>query len=292
MFSIDVQNLTKKFVLNRGLLDFVTHPLDKDEITSLEMINLQVREGEVFGLLGPNGAGKTTLIKILCTLIFPSSGTARVNGYDVLEESEKVRESIGYVTTDERSFYWRLTGRQNLEFFANLHNYYSHKARKRVSELLDIVNLENRADDPFLSYSAGMKQRLAIARGLLNDPRVLFMDEPTRSLDPIAAQSARDFISNYIVGEQGKTIFLSTHNLSEAEQLCNRIAIIDEGKIKTTGSPHELKSGLGNDSTLSDVFSSYSGKRFEEEKLPNSSFMKERRFRRRGGFGGMKRRGM
>ena len=292
MYSIEVRDLTKKFVLNRGLLDFVTHPLKQDEITSLEKINLQVREGEVFGLLGPNGAGKTTLIKILCTLIFPSSGTARVNGYDVLKESGKVRESIGYVTTDERSFYWRLTGRQNLEFFANLHNYYSHKARERVSELLDIINLENRADDLFLSYSAGMKQRLAIARGLLNDPRVLFMDEPTRSLDPGAAQSARNFISNYIVQEQGKTIFLSTHNLSEAEQLCNRIAIIDEGNIKIEGSPSELKSDLGNDSTLSDVFLSNTGKGFEEERLPNSSFMKERRFRRGGGFGGMRRRGM
>jgi ABC-2 type transport system ATP-binding protein len=248
-----------------------------------------VREGEVFGLLGPNGAGKTTLIKILCTLIFPSAGTASVNGYDVLKESKKVRESIGYVTTDERSFYWRLTGRQNLEFFANLHNYYSSQARERVSELLEIVNLENRADDPFLSYSAGTKQRLAIARGLINDPQVLFMDEPTRSLDPKAAQSARDFISSYIVKEHEKTIFLSTHNLSEAEQLCNRIAILDDGKIKIAGSPQDLKSSLGNDSTLCDVFSSYSGKKLEEEILPKSSFMKEIRQRHRGGFGGMRR---
>jgi ABC-2 type transport system ATP-binding protein len=157
---------------------------------------------------------------------------AKVNGYDVVKESGNVRRSIGYVTTDERSFYWRLTGPQNLEFFAALHDYYSQEARKRVSELLDIINLNNRADDPFLSYSAGMKHRLAIARELLNDPQVLSMDEPTRSLDPGSAQSARDFISDYIVKEQGKTKFLSTHNLSEAEQLCSRIAIIDEGKIK------------------------------------------------------------
>ena len=273
------------FRSHRGLLDLVTHPLDRDEITSLERINLKVREGEVFGLLGPNGAGKTTLIKILCTLIFQSMGTARVNGYDVLKESKKVRESIGYVTTDERSFYWRLTGRQNLEFFANLHNLYSQKAQERVAELLEIVNLETRADDPFLSYSAGMKQRLAIARGLINDPKVLFMDEPTRSLDPKAAQDARDFIHSYIVREQEKTIFLSTHNLSEAEQLCNRIAILDEGKIKVSGTPQELKSGLGKGSTLSDVFTSYSGKRLEEEKQPKSSFMKEMRFRHKGGFG-------
>ncbi|MDD4651199.1 MAG: ABC transporter ATP-binding protein [Methanothrix sp.] len=271
-------------MLHRGLFDFVADPLKKDEITSLEMINLQVREGEVFGLLGPNGAGKTTLIKILCTLIFPSTGAAKVNGYDVLKESRNVRESIGYVTTDERSFYWRLTGRQNLEFFANLHNYYSKKAQNRVSELLSIVNLEKRADDPFLSYSAGMKQRLAIARGLINDPKVLFMDEPTRSLDPRAAQDARDFIHDYIVSEQEKTIFLSTHNLNEAEQLCNRIAILDEGKIKVSGKPQELKSSLGDNSTLGDVFAFYSGKKLEEERPPKSSFMKEMRFRHRGGL--------
>jgi ABC-2 type transport system ATP-binding protein len=289
MYSIEVHDLTKKFLLHRGLFDYVAHPLNKDEITSLETINLQVREGEVFGLLGPNGAGKTTLIKILCTLITPSTGTAKVNGHDVLTESRKVRESIGYVTTDERSFYWRLTGRQNLEFFANLHNYYSKKAQNRVSELLDIVNLEKRADDPFLSYSAGMKQRLAIARGLINDPKVLFMDEPTRSLDPKAAQDARDFIHDYIINEQEKTIFLSTHNLSEAEQLCNRIAILDEGKIKVSGTPQELKSGLGNNSTLGDVFASYSGKRLEEERKPKSSFMKEMRFRHRGGLGMVRR---
>ena len=285
MYSIEIHDLTKKFLLHRGLFDFVAHPLNKDEITSLETINLQVREGEVFGLLGPNGAGKTTLIKILCTLIFPSTGTAKVNGYDVLKESRKVRESIGYVTTDERSFYWRLTGRQNLEFFANLHNYYSKKAQNRVSELLSIVNLEMRADDPFLSYSAGMKQRLAIARGLINDPKVLFMDEPTRSLDPKAAQDARDFIHDYIVSEQEKTIFLSTHNLDEAEQLCNRIAILDEGKIKVSGTPRELKSSLGDNSTLGDVFVFYSGKKLEEERQPKSSFMKEMRFRHRGGLG-------
>jgi len=208
-------------------------------------LELCVPEGELFGFLGPNGAGKTTLIKILCTLISPSSGNAYVNGYDVVLESSKVRQSLGLVATDERSFYWRLTGRQNLEFFATLHNFYSQRSRDRVDEVLDIVRLKDKADELFMGYSAGMKQRMAIARGLLNDPLVLFMDEPTRSLDPGAAQNLRDFIKDYIVKEQGKTIFLSTHNLEEAEQLCHRIAIFDEGKIKATGSSQDLKKGLG-----------------------------------------------
>jgi len=227
-------------------------------------VDLLVEKGEVFGILGPNGAGKTTLIKILCTLILPTEGIARVNGYDVEKESGKVRESIGLVTTDERSFYWRLTGRQNLEFFASLHNFYSDDARDMVDELLGVVDLKFAADERFLNYSAGMKQRMAIARGLLNDPAVLLMDEPTRSLDPGAAQGLRDFIKEEIVRERGKTIFISTHNLEEAEQLCDRVAIFDDGNIKAIGSPGELKTALGDGSKLNDVFLHYTGKKFEE----------------------------
>jgi len=253
-----------------------------------------VREGEVFGVLGPNGAGKTTLIKILCTLILPTSGEAYVNGYDIVKESGKVRESIGFVTTDERSFYWRLTGRQNLEFFASLHNFYSRDARDIVDELLDVVDLKDRADERFLNYSAGMKQRMAIARGLLNEPEVLFMDEPTRSLDPGAAQSLRDFIKRHIVKERGNTIFISTHNLDEAEELCDRVAIFDEGKINVVGSPDELKSNLGDGSRLCDVFLHYTGKRFEEVRQGEASRgprPDRKGFGNRGGFG-MRRRGL
>lgn len=197
-------------------------------------------------------------------MVLPNGGEARINGYDIEKESRKVRESIGLVTTDERSFYWRLTGRQNLEFFASLHDFYSDDARNMVAELLEVVDLRSHADERFLNYSAGMKQRMAIARGLLNDPAVLFMDEPTRSLDPGAAQGLRDFIKEQIVEERRKTLFISTHNLEEAEQLCDRVAIFDDGKIKVVGSPEELKANLGNGSKLSDVFLHYSVKEFEE----------------------------
>ena len=259
-------------------------------ITSLDSVSIQVREGEVLGLLGPNGAGKSTLIKILCTLILPTEGRAYVNGYDVARDSSRVRRSIGFITTDERSFYWRLSGKENLLFFATLHNMRPAKARSKAEELLKIVHLEKRADDLFLSYSAGMKQRMAIARGLLNDPEVLFMDEPTRSLDPGAAKNLRDFIKEQIVKEQGKTVFLCTHQLDEAEQLCDRVAILDEGRIKAIGKPGEMKSSLGGGSTLCDVFSFYTGKRFEDGAFSQIMPVSRGDMMRRRGFG-MKRRG-
>ena len=263
-YTIETFELTKTFPMQGKLSDLFHRRPKEDGITPVDSVDMKVKSGEVFGILGPNGAGKTTLIKILCTLILPTGGEAHVNGYDVVKESGKVRESIGLVTTDERSFYWRLTGRQNLEFFASLHNFYSNDARDMVDDLLGVVDLRYAADERFLNYSAGMKQKMAIARGLLNDPVVLFMDEPTRSLDPGAAQNLRDFIKEEIVEERGKTIFISTHNLEEAEELCDRVAIFDDGKIKVVGSPAELKASLGDGSKLSDVFLHYTGKKFEE----------------------------
>jgi ABC-2 type transport system ATP-binding protein len=289
-YAIETEELTKRFVLDRGFLDVIRNTGKRDVITTLDGVNIKVREGEVLGLMGPNGAGKSTLIKILCTLILPSEGNAYINGYDVVKEGKKARSSIGFVTTDERSFYWRLSGRENLQFFATLHNLPRTKVKARIDELLDVVHLKNRADEPFLNYSAGMKQRMAIARGLLNDPIVLFMDEPTRSLDPAAAKNLRDFIKDHIVGERGKTVFISTHQLDEAEQLCDQVAILDEGRIKVQGSPTELKGNLCIGSSLCDVFTFYTGKAFVEESTSSAPF-KIRRERRRGLGLGMKRKG-
>jgi len=271
-------------------LDVIRNSGKRDVLTTLEGVNIKVRKGEVLGLLGPNGAGKSTLIKILCTLILPTEGNAYVNGYDVVKEGQNARESLGFITTDERSFYWRLSGRENLQFFATLHNLPQTIVKAKVEEILDVVHLKNRADEPFLNYSAGMKQRMAIARGLLNDPTVLFMDEPTRSLDPGAAKNLRDFIKEHIVGERGKTVFISTHQLDEAEQLCDRVAILDEGRIKAQGSPTELKESLSEGSTLCDVFSSYTDKAFLEESSSQAPFMLGRE-RRQGRGLGMKRKG-
>ena len=289
-YAIETQELTKRFVLDRGFLDVIRNTGKRDVLTTLEGVNITVRKGEVLGLLGPNGAGKSTLIKILCTLILPTEGNAYVNGYDVVKEGQKARSSIGFVTTDERSFYWRLSGRENLQFFATLHNLPQAQVKDRIDELLDVVHLKNRADEPFLNYSAGMKQRMAIARGLLNDPKVLFMDEPTRSLDPGAAKSLRDFIREHIVEERGKTVFISTHQLDEAEQLCDKVAILDEGRIKVQGSPVELKGSLTGGGSLCDVFSFHTGKAFVEESGSAATFT-PRRERKRGLGLGMKRKG-
>ena len=240
-YIVETFNLTKRYPQIKRYHEIIIHPLQKREITALENINIRVKRGEVFGLLGPNGAGKTTLIKTLCTLLLPNEGTAVVNGYDIVKEEKEVKRSIGYVVNDERSFYWRLTGRQNLGFFAILNNLTPNRANQRIEEVLRLVGLETNGDKRVKDYSTGMKQKLAIARGMLSDPEVLFMDEPTRSLDPTIARSLREFIRRNIVEGQGKTVFLSTHNLGEAEDLCDRITILDKGKIKACGTLDEMR---------------------------------------------------
>jgi ABC-2 type transport system ATP-binding protein len=243
-YVIETFNLTKRYPQIKSYHEIIIHPFQKREITALDGINIRVKRGEVFGLLGPNGAGKTTLIKTLCTLLLPNEGTALVNGYDIVREEKEVKESIGYVVNEERSFYWRLTGKRNLEFFAILNNLSPNRAKRRIEEVLRLVGLETNGDKRVKDYSTGMKQKLAIARGMLSDPEVLFLDEPTRSLDPMIARSLREFIRRSIVEGGGKTVFLSTHNLAEAEDLCDRLAIIDRGRIKACGTLEEMKALL------------------------------------------------
>lgn len=241
---IETFSLTKRYPQIKRYREILIHPFQRRESTAIDKVNIAVERGEVFGLLGPNGAGKTTLIKTLCTLLVPNEGTALVNGYDIVKQEKEVRRSIGYVVNDERSFYWRLTGRRNLEFFAILNNFEPHRANRRIDDVLHLVGLEANGDKRVKDYSTGMRQKLAIARGMLSDPEVLFMDEPTRSLDPIIAQNLREFIRENIVEGQGKTVFLSTHNLGEAEDLSDKLAIIDKGKIKACGTLDEMKALL------------------------------------------------
>jgi ABC-2 type transport system ATP-binding protein len=241
-YAIETRNLTKRFRKTRSLREILFRPFgEKEIVTALRDVSIKVKKGEIFGLLGPNGAGKTTLIKLLCTLILSDEGEAFVNGMEITSNVSEVKSNIGYVVADERSFYWRLTGRQNLSFFSTLQNLSAPGAESRIRDVLKIVELEDEADKRFMLYSAGMKQRLAIARALLNDPSLLFMDEPTKSLDPLSARHLRTFIKERIVTEKKKTIFLATHNLQEARELCNRMAIIDRGEIKAIGSLEEMK---------------------------------------------------
>ncbi|MEE9193164.1 MAG: ABC transporter ATP-binding protein [Thermodesulfobacteriota bacterium] len=240
-YVIETINLTKRFPKLKSYSELLMHPLRRKETTALENVNIQVRKGELFGLLGPNGAGKTTLIKILCTLVLPSEGSAFVNGYDVTMDGKQIRRTIGYVISEERSFFWRLTGRQNLKFFARLNNIPAKQVDQRIKEVVELTGLEDDVDNTFQDYSTGMKQKLAVARGMLTDPQILLLDEPTRSLDPISAHNLKRFIKEVIVGERKKTVIIATNNMQEAEELCGQIAIINKGKLKICESLKEIR---------------------------------------------------
>jgi len=212
----------------------------KQEIVeAVKGISFEVEFGELFGLLGPNGAGKTTTIKMLTTLLTPTSGAAKVLGFDVAKDVIDIRRRIGIIFGGERGLYYRVSGRENLRYFADLYGVSVSKRDKRITDLLDLVGLSDRADTKVEGYSRGMKQRLHIAKGLINDPDVIFMDEPTIGLDPEAARETRAMIKGLV--DKGKTILLTTHYMFEADELCSRIAVISNGKIVALDSPSELK---------------------------------------------------
>jgi ABC-2 type transport system ATP-binding protein len=199
-------------------------------VYALRDVQLSVNRGKILGLLGTNGAGKTTLLKILATLILPTSGRVNVDGYDVVKEQEQVKNIIGLSTIEERSFYWRLTGYQNLEFFASFQGLTSGAAKSRIQQLQEQLQLTD-LNHPFGVYSTGMRHRLGIARALLAQPQILLLDEPTRSLDPSTAHDVRHLIRDNIVGQMGCTVILTSHNLQEVEEFCDHIAILHKGQL-------------------------------------------------------------
>ncbi|MBO3801290.1 MAG: ATP-binding cassette domain-containing protein [Thermoproteota archaeon] len=245
-------------------------------IVALNNVNLSVEEGELFGLLGPNGAGKTTLVKILSTLIIPDEGTALVSGYDILKNPDKVRASIGVVSSGERSLYWKLTAKENLEYFARLYKVPEEVSRKRIKELLAMMELEDRANELVEKYSSGMKQKLAIARAILHDPKVLLLDEPTIGLDPSFSRSIRNFIKEDLNRKQGKTILLTTHYMDEAEQLCDKVAFINKGEIVALDSPEKLKTMIGKNEVLKVTVTNISEETISS--LKNLSFVENYNF--------------
>jgi ABC-2 type transport system ATP-binding protein len=209
------------------------------EVEAVRGVSFEVADGELFGLLGPNGAGKTTTIKMLITLLIPTSGSAAVLGYDVVRDAREVRKRIGYVFGGDRGLYERLSALDNLRYFAELYAVPPDTQKRRIAELLDLVGLAGREKERVEGYSRGMRQRLHIARGLLHDPPVVFLDEPTIGVDPVGARELRRTIAG--LTEAGKTVLLTTHYMFEADDLCDRMAVIAKGEIVAEGTPRDLK---------------------------------------------------
>ncbi len=216
----------------------IFRPRKRPAVTALDHVSLTIPVGEIHGLLGPNGAGKTTLVKILSTVLLPSGGRARVLGRDVVAETKSVRPLIGIVFVGERGLYTRLTARKNLEYWGALYRLPASEVKNRAESLLERVGLTERADQRVEEFSRGMKQRLHLARGLIGDAKVLFLDEPTTGMDPLAAREFRALIGE-LRGE-GRTVLLATHDMAEAEALCDRVTLIDRGQILATESPRTL----------------------------------------------------
>lgn len=239
MTSIWVRDLCRTYRLTEGRL----HRRHRD-VEALRGISFEVAPGELFGLAGPNGAGKTTTVRILSTLLEPTTGQARVLGLDVVTQARQVRRQIGILFGGERGLYGRVSGWHNLRYFANLFGLPSAHAVRRIEELLELVGLAERAHDRVDTYSRGMKQRLHLARVLLHDPQVLFLDEPTIGLDPVGAREIRDMICG--LRDAGRTILLTTHDMPEADALCDRLAVISSGQLLTVASPRELRSHVSD----------------------------------------------
>jgi ABC-2 type transport system ATP-binding protein len=243
---IEVVGLGRVFQRRSGLLR-----LTSAETVAVGDVSFEIAPGELFGLLGPNGAGKTTTIKMLVTLLLPTSGSARVAGFDVVASPHEVRKRVGYVFGGDRGLYERLTGLDNLRYFAELYGVDPRDQRARIGELLELVGLTGREREKVEAYSRGMRQRLHIARGLLHDPPVLFLDEPTIGIDPVGARELRTAITG--LRSTGKTILLTTHYMREADELCDRVAVIRRGEIVAQGTPASLKSLTGGGDQVLEV---------------------------------------
>jgi ABC-2 type transport system ATP-binding protein len=226
------RDVTMQFPVPKRYRELLLRPFQQRRVvTALSSVSLDVEKGERIALLGPNGAGKTTLLKLIGGLLLPTKGEIVVNGSDTFRHNTAARKSVGFVMNEERSFFWRLNARQNLEFFAALDNLSGRAMEDRVAELIQLVGLESHADKVVSTYSSGMKQRLALARGLIAEPEVLILDEPTRALDPIACEDLNDLIVERLHKGSRKTLLIATHRLEEAMRLCDKVLIINHGKI-------------------------------------------------------------
>ena len=221
----------------------------KKQVQALKDVSVDIFDGEVFGLLGPNGAGKTTLIKCLTTLLVPTSERASVNGFDVLTQADHVRASIGCMLMGDRGLYWKLTGRENLDFFGALYHVPRDPRRKRIEDLIALLKLGDFVDRTVETYSSGQRMIVAFAKALINDAPILILDEPTVTMDVPTARDLRHIVKE--LNAQGKTILYTTHLMHEAEELCDRVAIIDHGQIIALGSSKDLKASIAHEDVVS-----------------------------------------
>ncbi len=234
MNAIEVNHLKRIYRAHIGVIR-----RSVKEVVAVDDVSFAIKEGELFGLLGPNGAGKTTTVKVLATLLIPNAGEVRVKGLDIVKDANEIRKHIGFIFGGERGLYWRLSAIDNLRYFASLYHVDPEVSKKRIPYLLDMVGLSGRGDERVQGYSRGMKQRLHVARTLLHDPDILFLDEPTIGLDPVGAREFREVIRN--LQSEKKTILLTTHYMFEADSLCERVAVIDKGTIVALDTPSALK---------------------------------------------------
>jgi ABC-2 type transport system ATP-binding protein len=232
--AVEAVGLQRTFVTHTGVLR-----RSRKDVEAVKGVSFHLERGELFGLLGPNGAGKTTTIKMLITLLLPTGGSARVLGHDVVDDVREVRRRIGYVFGGDRGLYERLSARDNLRYFSELYGVDPRHQKARIAELLELVGLTGREHERVEGFSRGMRQRLHIARGLLHDPDVLFLDEPSIGIDPVGARELRATIGS--LTDVGKTVLLTTHYMFEADELCDRIAVIRSGEIVAEGTPQQLK---------------------------------------------------
>lgn len=237
---VRVDGLTKRFPVRRGLMHTLRHPFDATTITVVSDVSFRADAGEFLGLLGPNGAGKTTLLKMLSTLILPDAGSASIDGFDVVRDASAVRSLVSPCLAMERSLYYRLTARQNLEVYADLQGVDRAARDARIGEVLQAVSLTDTGEKLVGQFSSGMLQRLLIARALLTRPRLLLLDEPTRSLDPISAREFRRFLRDELARQRGCAVILATHNAEEAFELCDRVGVLNHGRLLASGMASQL----------------------------------------------------
>lgn len=242
---VRIDGLSKSFRVQRSWRDVILRPRERDVRRALDHVDLEVGRGEFFGILGQNGAGKTTLFKVLATLVEPDEGRASVAGCDVVGDPLGVRRALVPVLASERSLYWRISATENLRLYASLYGMSGSSARRRIDEALRVVGLDGVGGKQVGLFSSGMKQRLLIARALLGKPEVLLLDEPTRSLDPVSAREFRAFLRREIGGEQGITVLLASHDQEEVTELCDRVAVLDAGRVLAVGATEALLASAG-----------------------------------------------